>query len=118
MPSPPPQEADSIIKGLWDVGLTSFQSGMDSVRNLTGNPIAGVDPHELVDTRPMLKEMEDMLFNNGKVRENKRLQGLGTSVFGVHGPHVTHEHASQRGEKRWRCVTCQGRVHAGRVLRR
>lgn len=62
-------EADSIIKGLWDVGLTSFQSGMDSVRNLTGNPIAGVDPHELVDTRPMLKEMEDMLFNNGKGRE-------------------------------------------------
>ncbi len=62
-----PQDADSIIKGLWDVGLTSFQSGMDSVRNLTGNPIAGVDPHELVDTRPLLKEMEDMLFNNGKV---------------------------------------------------
>ena len=28
------------------------------VRNLTGNPIAGVDPHELVDTRPILYEMQ------------------------------------------------------------
>ncbi|KAG2489125.1 hypothetical protein HYH03_012351 [Edaphochlamys debaryana] len=61
--------ADSVIKGLWDVGLTSFQTGMDSVRNLTGNPIAGVDPHELVDTRPILRDMEAMLFNNGKGRE-------------------------------------------------
>ncbi len=35
--------------------LTSFMSGMDNVRNLTGNPLAGVDPHELVDTRPILR---------------------------------------------------------------
>ncbi|KXZ49557.1 hypothetical protein GPECTOR_20g411 [Gonium pectorale] len=62
-------DADSIIKGLWEVGLTSFQSGMDSVRNLTGNPIAGVDPHELIDTRPLLRDMESMLFNDGKGRE-------------------------------------------------
>lgn len=30
-------------------------SGMDNVRNLTGNPLAGVDPFEVVDTRPLLK---------------------------------------------------------------
>nr|CAA70137.1 nitrite reductase [Chlamydomonas reinhardtii] len=63
------EDSETVIKGLWDVGLTSFQSGMDSVRNLTGNPIAGVDPHELVDTRPLLRDMEAMLFNNGKGRE-------------------------------------------------
>ncbi|PNH10821.1 Ferredoxin--nitrite reductase, chloroplastic [Tetrabaena socialis] len=62
-------EADTIIRGLWDVGLTAFQSGMDSVRNLTGNPIAGIDPHELVDTLPLLRDMEAMLFDNGKGRE-------------------------------------------------
>jgi hypothetical protein len=28
-----------------------LQSGMDSVRNLTGSPIAGLDPHELLDVR-------------------------------------------------------------------
>jgi hypothetical protein len=43
-----------VIEGLFANGLTSFMSGMDNVRNLTGNPIAGVDPHELIDTRPIL----------------------------------------------------------------
>ena len=31
----------------------AVQSGMDNVRNITGSPIAGIDPHELVDTRPL-----------------------------------------------------------------
>lgn len=30
---------------------------------------AGVDPHELVDTRPILKDMDIMLFNNYRGRE-------------------------------------------------
>lgn len=45
------EDADHIIEGLIQHNMTSFQSGMDSVRNLTGNPIAGLDPHELIDTR-------------------------------------------------------------------
>ena len=43
---------------------------MDSVRNLTGNPIAGVDPHELIDTRPFLRDMQDMITNKGRGRED------------------------------------------------
>ncbi len=31
----------------------AVQSGMDNVRNITGSPIAGIDPHELIDTRPL-----------------------------------------------------------------
>lgn len=31
----------------------SPQSGMDNVRNITGSPIAGIDPHELLDSRPL-----------------------------------------------------------------
>lgn len=45
------QDADKVIQGLIEHDISSYQSGMDSVRNLTGNPIAGVDPHELIDTR-------------------------------------------------------------------
>lgn len=63
------EHADEIIKGLFEHNMTSYQTGMDSVRNLTGNPIAGVDPHELVDTRPMLYEMHNVLHNNGLGRE-------------------------------------------------
>ncbi len=47
-----------MINGVNSVGFTSFMTGMDNVRNLTGNPIAGVDPHELIDTRPILQEMQ------------------------------------------------------------
>jgi sulfite reductase beta subunit-like hemoprotein len=45
------EDADGIIEGLIERNMGSFQSGMDSVRNLTGSPIAGLDPHELFDTR-------------------------------------------------------------------
>jgi sulfite reductase beta subunit-like hemoprotein len=35
------EDADKIIDGLRARGMHSFCSGMDNVRNLTGNPIAG-----------------------------------------------------------------------------
>jgi ferredoxin-nitrite reductase len=35
------------------MGLSSVQSGMDNVRNMTGSPIAGIDPHEFIDVRPL-----------------------------------------------------------------
>ena len=34
-------------------GLSSVMSGMDNVRNMTGSPIAGIDPHEFLDVRPL-----------------------------------------------------------------
>lgn len=46
-----PSFTDRIIEGLIAHNMSSYQSGMDSVRNLTGSPIAGIDPHELLDTR-------------------------------------------------------------------
>ncbi|BAT74977.1 hypothetical protein LR48_Vigan09g073300 [Vigna angularis] len=45
-------DVPEILKGLAEVGLTSLQSGMDNVRNPVGNPLAGIDPDEIVDTRP------------------------------------------------------------------
>eukprot|EP00878_Enallax_costatus_P032413 GHUV01035619.1.p1 GENE.GHUV01035619.1~~GHUV01035619.1.p1 ORF type:complete len:454 (+),score=147.64 GHUV01035619.1:177-1538(+) len=63
------EDADRIIEGLIAHNMTSFQSGMDSVRNLTGSPIAGLDPHELYDTRPILYEMNNVLFGNGRGNE-------------------------------------------------
>lgn len=49
------EDADKVIAGLHVRGLSSFQSGMDNVRNVTGSPIAGLDPHELLDSRPVCK---------------------------------------------------------------
>lgn len=49
-----------------EVNLTSIQSGMDNVRNLTGSPVAGIDPDELIDTRAMNQKVQDMITNNGE----------------------------------------------------
>ncbi|MEH2079362.1 MAG: ferredoxin--nitrite reductase [Nostoc sp.] len=48
------------------VGLTSVQSGMDNVRNITGDPVAGLDADELYDTRELVQQIQDMLTNKGK----------------------------------------------------
>jgi len=52
-------------EALRGAGVFSLQAGMDNVRNLVGNPIAGIDPEELVDTRPFCDEFTAKLTNNG-----------------------------------------------------
>ena len=52
------EDAGSVYDAVQEMGLTSVMTGMDNVRNLTGSPIAGLDPHELCDVRPMLEELQ------------------------------------------------------------
>lgn len=46
--------------------LTCVQSGMDNVRNITGDPLAGIDGDELFDTRELVSQIQDMITNNGE----------------------------------------------------
>lgn len=62
----PLDDADRVIGTLRDVGLSSFMSGMDNIRNITGSPIAGIDPEELIDSRPLVQELNDVITNDGK----------------------------------------------------
>lgn len=55
------EDSGPLIEGLQARGLSSFQSGMDSVRNLTGSPIAGLDPHEQLDVRPLIRSLNAAL---------------------------------------------------------
>ncbi|KAH0909130.1 hypothetical protein HID58_032451 [Brassica napus] len=57
-------DVPEILKGLASVGLTSLQSGMDNVRNPVGNPIAGIDPDEIVDTRPYTNLLSQFITAN------------------------------------------------------
>ncbi|GLK81049.1 NirA family protein [Methylopila turkensis] len=52
------------IEGLVDIGLTAKGSGADNIRNVTGTPTAGIDPQELVDTRPYAKEWHHHILND------------------------------------------------------
>ncbi|MCT0206808.1 ferredoxin--nitrite reductase [Synechococcus sp. CS-1332] len=51
-----------LMEGLEQVGLTSRQSGHDNPRNITGNPLAGIDPEELLDTRPFVEAIQARLL--------------------------------------------------------
>jgi len=39
---------------------------MDNVRNITGDPVAGIDADELFDTRELVCQVQDMITNNGE----------------------------------------------------
>ncbi|MCP9887673.1 ferredoxin--nitrite reductase [Cyanobium sp. ATX 6A2] len=51
-----------LMAALERVGLTSRQSGHDNPRNITGNPLAGIDPEEFVDTRPLVEAIQARLL--------------------------------------------------------
>jgi ferredoxin-nitrite reductase len=55
-----------IFERFHAVGLTSVQSGMDNVRNITGSPVAGIDANELYDTRELACQVQAMITNNGE----------------------------------------------------
>ena len=58
------EDADKIIDGLHARGQTSFHSALDNVRNLVGSPLAGIDEHEVVDTRPFCVALNDLISLN------------------------------------------------------
>lgn len=60
------EDVPDIFNRLNAVGMTSVQSGMDNVRNITGSPVAGIDANELIDTRPLVKDVQDMITNRGE----------------------------------------------------
>lgn len=55
------EDAPDIIDGLHARNQTSFQSALDSVRNVVGSPLAGIDDQELVDTRMLANAVNDLI---------------------------------------------------------
>lgn len=53
-----------IFERLGAVGLSSFEACGDCPRTIMGNPLAGIDPHEVIDTRPIVKELEQFFLLN------------------------------------------------------
>jgi ferredoxin-nitrite reductase len=57
-------DAVAMIEGIQDLGLCSRGSGADNIRNVTGTPTAGIDPQELIDTRPFAREWHFHILND------------------------------------------------------
>jgi ferredoxin-nitrite reductase len=52
-----PKNAVAMVEAIQDLGLASRGSGADNIRNVTGTPTAGIDPQELIDTRPYARRL-------------------------------------------------------------
>jgi ferredoxin-nitrite reductase len=59
-----PKNAVAMVEGIQDLGLASRGSGADNIRNVTGTPTAGIDPNELIDTRPYTREWHHHILND------------------------------------------------------
>jgi ferredoxin-nitrite reductase len=59
-----PKNAVALIEGVQDIGLCSRGAGADNIRNVTGTPTAGIDPQELLDTRPYAREWHYHILND------------------------------------------------------
>ena len=55
--------AVAMVEAVQDLGLCSRGSGADNIRNVTGSPTAGIDPQELIDTRPYAREWHFHILN-------------------------------------------------------
>ena len=76
-------DAVSMIEGVQDLGLCSRGSGADNIRNVTGTPTAGIDPQELIDTRPFAREWHFHILNDRSLyglprKFNVAFDGAGT----------------------------------------
>ena len=59
-----PKNAVAVLEAIQDLGLCSRGSGADNIRNVTGTPTAGIDPQELIDTRPYAREWHFHILND------------------------------------------------------
>ena len=59
-----PKNAIDVVEGLQDLGLCSRGSGADNIRNVTGTSTAGIDPQELLDTRPYARAWHFHILND------------------------------------------------------
>ena len=59
-----PDKPPEVLTRLTDIGLTSRGSGADNIRNVTGSPTAGIDPQELIDTRPHARALHHFILHH------------------------------------------------------
>src|SRR5580698_3327430 len=78
-----PKNAVAMVEGILDLGLCSRGSGADNIRNVTGTPTAGIDPQELLDTRPYAREWHFHILNDRSLFGIPRKFNVGFDGGGV-----------------------------------
>ncbi|HVX74044.1 MAG TPA: NirA family protein, partial [Devosia sp.] len=58
------ERAPGLLEAIQELGLVTRGSGADNIRNVTGSPTAGIDPQELIDTRPYARAWHHHILNS------------------------------------------------------
>ena len=58
------KDTPDFLHRIQSIGLHTRGAGADNIRNLTSNPTAGVDPIELIDCTPYLKELGQFILSH------------------------------------------------------
>lgn len=53
-----------VLTALHELGVQNRGAGADNIRNVTGSSTAGIDPQELIDTRPLTRAMHHYILNH------------------------------------------------------
>lgn len=53
-----------VLCKLNEAGIINKGSGADNIRNITGSATAGIDAQEIIDTRPLCREMLHYIYNH------------------------------------------------------
>lgn len=59
-----PRNCPEVLRRIQGCGLHSKGAGADNIRNITMNPCAGYDPHELIDVRPLVNELATLIIGS------------------------------------------------------
>jgi ferredoxin-nitrite reductase len=59
-----PKDAPEFLRRIQSIGLHTRGAGADNIRNITANPTAGFDPHELIDVMPLALELGTFIINH------------------------------------------------------
>uniref|UniRef100_UPI0022EB4884 NirA family protein n=1 Tax=Falsiroseomonas oryzae TaxID=2766473 RepID=UPI0022EB4884 len=59
----PAAKGVEVVSRLAELGIIPKGTGADNVRNITASPTAGIDPQELVDTRPLVRALHHHILN-------------------------------------------------------
>src|SRR3954452_18251283 len=78
-----PKNAVAMVEAIQDLGLCSRGSGADNIRNVTGTPTAGIDPQELIDTRPYAREWHFHILNDRSLYGLPRKFNVGLDGGGI-----------------------------------
>jgi ferredoxin-nitrite reductase len=58
------ENAPALLEGLHDLGIIPRGTGADNLRNITGDPTAGIDRNELIDVRPLCRQLHHYILHH------------------------------------------------------